>query len=80
MGCRQRAPQADLLRVVAVVGSAGYLAEPDHHQQQPGRGAYVHRRPECLDLAVRRRAFPRALRLSGPLDLAPVWAQLAEPS
>jgi uncharacterized protein len=28
----------------------------------------VHRDLRCLDLAERRRAFPRALRLEGPLD------------
>ncbi len=28
----------------------------------------MHPKPECLELAVRRRAFPRALRLEGPLD------------
>ncbi|HSI94188.1 MAG TPA: YlxR family protein, partial [Jiangellaceae bacterium] len=33
-----------------------------------GRGAYLHYDPGCLDLAERRRAFPRALRLAGPLD------------
>ncbi|WP_344105430.1 YlxR family protein [Myceligenerans crystallogenes] len=36
----------------------------------PGRGAWIHSRPECLELAERRRAFPRALRVGGPLDLA----------
>ncbi|MCZ9338356.1 YlxR family protein, partial [Streptomyces sp. TRM76130] len=35
----------------------------------PGRGAYVHPTQVCLDQAVRRRAFPRALRVPGPLDV-----------
>jgi len=34
----------------------------------PGRGAWVHETSECLDAALRRRAFVRALRVSGPLD------------
>lgn len=28
----------------------------------PGRGAWLHPDPACLDAAVKRRAFPRALR------------------
>ena len=32
----------------------------------------MHPDPRCVDLAEKRRAFPRALRLAGPLDLTPV--------
>ncbi|GGJ49008.1 hypothetical protein GCM10012282_52350 [Streptomyces lacrimifluminis] len=42
---------------------------PDHRGTLPGRGAYVHPALVCLDLAVRRRAFPRALRVQGALDV-----------
>ncbi len=70
VGCRQRAAQPDLLRVVA----EGTHVVPDGHQRQEGRGAYVHPRPECLELAERRRAFPRALRVSGPLSVEAVAA------
>ncbi len=58
----------ELLRVVA----AGDRLAPDPDGRMPGRGAHVHPRRACLDLAVRRRAFPRALRLPGPLDAAEV--------
>jgi len=34
----------------------------------PGRGAWVHETYECVDAAIRRRAFVRALRVTGPLD------------
>jgi predicted RNA-binding protein YlxR (DUF448 family) len=34
----------------------------------PGRGAWVHETRECVETAIRRRAFVRALRVSGPLD------------
>jgi predicted RNA-binding protein YlxR (DUF448 family) len=30
-----------------------------------GRGAYVHRRQDCISDAIRRRAVPRALRAQG---------------
>ena len=35
----------------------------------PGRGAYVHPDLQCLERAAQRRAFPRALRVEGPLDI-----------
>ncbi|MDN3443367.1 YlxR family protein [Microbacterium sp. APC 3901] len=64
VGCRTRAPRAALLRVVAqddilIIDERGVL---------PGRGAWVHPTPECMDAALRRRAFGRALRASGNLD------------
>ncbi|MGC0329179.1 putative RNA-binding protein YlxR (DUF448 family) [Streptomyces sp. SAI-170] len=41
---------------------------PDPRGTLPGRGAYVHPALVCLDQAVRRRAFTRALRAPGALD------------
>jgi predicted RNA-binding protein YlxR (DUF448 family) len=41
---------------------------PDPTGRSPGRGAHLHPDLGCLDLALRRRAFPRAFRLPGPLD------------
>jgi hypothetical protein len=38
----------------------------------------LHLDPSCLDLAERRRAFPRALREQGALDLAAVRAYVEE--
>ncbi|GAA4849212.1 hypothetical protein GCM10023235_27620 [Kitasatospora terrestris] len=64
MGCRKRAAKHELLRVVAVEGAC----VPDPRGTLPGRGAHLHPDPSCLDLAVRRRAFPRAFRLQGALD------------
>ncbi|MET9848142.1 YlxR family protein [Streptomyces ossamyceticus] len=66
VGCRQRAAKTELLRVVAIEDEC----VPDHRGTLPGRGAYIHPALVCLDLAVRRRAFPRALRAPGPLDSA----------
>jgi predicted RNA-binding protein YlxR (DUF448 family) len=66
VGCRERTAKIDLLRV-AVVGD---VCVPDLRGTLPGRGAYVHPDTACLDLAVRRRAFPRALRAKGALDTA----------
>lgn len=72
VGCRERTPQAELLRIVASVGPAGSLALPDRDRRQPGRGAYVHPTRHCLELAERRRALSRALRVLEPVDLRAV--------
>ncbi|WP_078884303.1 YlxR family protein [Streptomyces sp. NRRL S-340] len=64
VGCRERAAKTELLRIVAVEGECA----PDPRGTLPGRGAYVHPALVCLDQAVRRRAFTRALRAPGALD------------
>lgn len=65
VGCRERAAKTDLLRLVVIEGSV----VPDPRGRLPGRGASLHPDPGCLELAERRRAFPKAFRLAGPLDL-----------
>ena len=64
VGCRTRALRSTLLRVVAVES----VLVADEGASMPGRGAWVHETQECVDAAIRRRAFVRALRVSGPLD------------
>ncbi|MFI9490454.1 YlxR family protein [Streptomyces halstedii] len=66
VGCRERAAKSELLRTVVDEGDV----LPDSRGTLPGRGAYVHPAPVCLDLAVRRRAFPRAFKAKGPFDTA----------
>lgn len=63
VGCRARAPRSALLRVVSIES----VLVPDERASMPGRGAWVHETRECVDAALRRRAFVRALRVSGPL-------------
>ncbi|MEV3913564.1 YlxR family protein [Streptomyces canus] len=65
VGCRQRTAKTDLLRIVAIEDAC----VPDPRGTLPGRGAYVHPALVCLDQAVRRRAFTRALRAPGALDI-----------
>ncbi|MFF2850518.1 YlxR family protein [Streptomyces sp. NPDC058001] len=64
VGCRERAAKSDLLRIVRIEDAC----VPDLRGTLPGRGAYVHPVPVCLDQAVRRRAFTRAFRARGQLD------------
>ncbi|WP_308645403.1 YlxR family protein [Nocardioides cavernae] len=79
MGCRAKAAANELLRVVAGSDAEGRPAlVPDPDRRAPGRGAHVHPTPECWQLAVRRRAFPRALRSGEALGTALVEELLRE--
>lgn len=70
VGCRARADQGDLVRVVRT--ASGYAIDRD----APGRGAWLH--PGCGALALKRRAIPRALRVDAgdPAGLAAVAARV----
>jgi predicted RNA-binding protein YlxR (DUF448 family) len=58
VGCRERAPKADLLRIART--PEGVRVDPTG--TAPGRGAYVHRAAGCANAALRRGAIARALR------------------
>ncbi|MBN9178354.1 MAG: YlxR family protein [Microbacterium sp.] len=64
VGCRARAPRSALLRVVQRDG----VLVADEKAVLPGRGAWVHDTDACVAAALRRRAFGRALRVTGALD------------
>ncbi len=64
---------SELLRVVLRDG----VVVADVQRRLPGRGANLHPDVGCLDQAVRRRAFPRALRVPGPLDVSALVVVLA---
>jgi predicted RNA-binding protein YlxR (DUF448 family) len=72
VGCRERAPRSSLLRVVSIDS----VLVIDERAVMPGRGAWVHETLECVDTAIRRRAFVRALRVSGPLDTQTIEKRL----
>ncbi|WP_197518408.1 YlxR family protein [Mycobacterium sp. E3198] len=73
VGCRKRELAAELLRVVAVsTGNGEYAAIVDDRSSLPGRGAWLHPVPQCVQQAIRRRAFTKALRITGPLDTSAV--------
>ncbi|MDP9392997.1 MAG: YlxR family protein [Actinomycetota bacterium] len=80
VGCRVRAATSDLLRAVVSEVDGAPSVVPDHRGRLPGRGAWVHPVPSCLDLAERRRAYPRALRFAGPLDITPLRRVVEERS
>ncbi|WP_369690510.1 YlxR family protein [Planomonospora sphaerica] len=74
VGCRVRTVSSELLRLVAVEG----VIVPDLRRRLPGRGASLHPTPRCLELAERRRAFPRAFRVTETLDLSLVRGHVEE--
>ena len=58
---------------------------PDPQGTAPGRGAHLHPTTACYELAVRRKAFGRALRFSvgrgqGKLESAAVGEYVAGPA
>ncbi len=78
MGCRGRATKRELLRVSVETDKDGQqVVAPDPTRTAPGRGAHLHPTTRCYDLAVRRKAFGRALRVPGGLSSAPVGDYLA---
>jgi predicted RNA-binding protein YlxR (DUF448 family) len=79
IGCRQRSDKTALVRVVAVRESAAVAVTPDPRGTLPGRGAHLHPTTRCLELATRRKAFGRALRVEGPLDLSALASVVEDP-
>lgn len=59
VGCRGTSAKSQLLRVICIDG----VVTADPEARCEGRGAYLHRSPECLTKAESRRAFRRAFRL-----------------
>ncbi|WP_308212219.1 YlxR family protein [Mumia quercus] len=74
IGCRERVDKSDLVRVVAIRGEAIIFVSPDLRGAAPGRGAHLHLDVACLERATQRKAFARALRLEGPVDIGPLDA------
>lgn len=73
IGCRERELAVELLRLVAVsTGNGQFAVAVDTARRLPGRGAWLHRDHRCLSAAVRRRAFARALRITGSPDTSAV--------
>ncbi|MGO1318419.1 MAG: YlxR family protein [Cellulomonadaceae bacterium] len=84
VGCRGLGARTDLVRLVAQSTTfapgapASMVVVVDERADLPGRGAWLHPRPRCVELAVRRRAITRALRISASAELGLVRGWFAE--
>ena len=56
VGCREKAERDSLVRLVRNADGV----RPDPAAKLPGRGAWVHPRAACIELAVRRGGLQRA--------------------
>ena len=63
VGCREHAPKKQLIRVVRTPQGDLIL---DARGKASGRGAYICRKPECLQKAQKSRALERVLNISIP--------------
>ena len=70
MGCRERRPKKEMIRVVRTPEGAVNL---DFGGKMNGRGAYLCPNPECLKKAIRSKALDRSLEVEIPED---VYARL----
>ena len=71
VACRQEAGKTTLVRLVRDAGGGAAL---DPTGRAPGRGAYLHRDPSCLETARKKKALERALKTTVGAEL---WAELA---
>ncbi|WP_193386749.1 YlxR family protein [Mycobacterium lepromatosis] len=73
VGCRKRELAVELLRVVAPSTVNGnYAVIVDTASSLSGRGAWLHPDMQCVQQAIRRRTFTRALRIAGSPDTSAV--------
>ncbi len=66
MGCRERKPKKELVRVVR---SPEGSVSMDLKGKAPGRGMYICPNPDCLKKAIRSRAISRSLEVEVPETL-----------
>ena len=66
MGCRERKPKRELIRVVR--GTDGNVTL-DFGGKAPGRGAYICPNAECLKKALRSKALDRSLEVTIPQEV-----------
>lgn len=58
IACRESKPQDELMRFTYRNG----CIEADNNMKKDGRGIYLCRSRECVDIAIKRKAFNRVLR------------------
>lgn len=66
VACRIKKPKKELLRVVANKEGEIFV---DKTGKANGRGTYVCRKNECIVLAIKNKAFERALKTRIPANI-----------
>ena len=66
MGCRERKPKRDMIRVVR--GTDGTVSL-DFGGKMNGRGAYICPQSQCLKKALRSKALDRSLEVTIPEEV-----------
>ena len=66
MGCRERKPKRDMIRVVRCTDGNVNL---DFGGKMNGRGAYICPDMECLKKAIRSKALDRSLEVTIPEEV-----------
>ena len=69
VACREEAGKRAMVRIVARPGGA----EVDLTGHAEGRGAYLHKAAECVEIARKRKALERSLKT---VVSAKLWAEL----
>lgn len=75
LGCREKFPKRELIRVVR---SPEGILSLDEKGKAPGRGAYLCGKAECLKKIQKTRALQRALEVTVPDELWETLQQKAE--
>ena len=58
-------PQIELVRIVLDAANSAVL---DESGNMPGRGAYICKSQDCIEKAIKKRAFSRAFRREVKID------------
>ena len=66
MGCRERKPKREMIRVVRTTEGAVTL---DFGGKMNGRGAYLCPNLECLKKSIRAKALERSLEVTIPQEV-----------
>jgi hypothetical protein len=63
IGCRRIVPSSELVRLAAPDGRVALaIRRGGATMPRQGRGAWLHPTPDCVNAAVKQRAFGRAFR------------------
>jgi len=64
LGCRKKLEKSSLFRVARIIGDDGMKTiKFDFGAKLQGRGAWVCRNRECIEKAMKTRAFERILKV-----------------